>query len=523
MDLSKIFPVKEEVTPENFEVVMQSAIALELATIPTYLSTYYSIKRAQVQEELHAQILADLTDQSKLPAGTNLTELVHELTVDVLVHANKSAALVMSVVIEEMLHLSLASNVKQAIIGAPDIMSIAMGLTFPTYLAGHEPEFYINAAPLSPEQLNTFLQIESPKKYEDPKDPTIPGDKGLFEYNTIGGLYNLIIECVNKHYSQDADYVARKGKPQLVPSYGGKPTPYYSQNSVNTVHYDREHNPQFASEDDSGGLKQVTDAKSAVAAMNEIKEQGEGNDDGKPKTLLTFDAAGMPVPMIPDADGKLNFLPGDYDDDSGTELSHFAKFMESYSMGHYYQGKFAKYKEAGLKDFYSYFVYNQAKDPKQADFDAYLESLSADDPNYDQAQALATASRLGNAIYTYIMLMVETCYHVDQQTQFNVFMYGIHKSMIWLLSGVGNKMNMYSYVKDNTTYAGALSFEGYDFGTISPKAQIEALVDLLAEQDPTTWAWTQQEEYKGYWKELPEVSLDHVVTPNVPNVPMPNY
>ncbi len=65
MYLSKVFPLKEEVTPNNFEAVMQSAIALELATIPTYLSTYYSIKRAQVQEELHAQILGDLKDWSR--------------------------------------------------------------------------------------------------------------------------------------------------------------------------------------------------------------------------------------------------------------------------------------------------------------------------------------------------------------------------------------------------------------------------------------------------------------------------
>lgn len=187
MDLSKIFPSTGEVTPENFEKIMQSAIGLELATIPTYLSTYYSINRAQDQEKLHKQILDDI-DKSTVPEGTTLTELVQELTVDVLVHANKSAALVMSVVIEEMLHLSLASNVKQAIIGAPDIVSLAMGLTFPAFLKGHEPEFYINAAPLSPAQLNTFLQIESPKKYTDPADPTIPGDTGLVEYNTIGGL-----------------------------------------------------------------------------------------------------------------------------------------------------------------------------------------------------------------------------------------------------------------------------------------------------------------------------------------------
>jgi len=37
---------------------MQQAIALELATIPTYLSTYYSINRAPNQDTLYAKLQA---------------------------------------------------------------------------------------------------------------------------------------------------------------------------------------------------------------------------------------------------------------------------------------------------------------------------------------------------------------------------------------------------------------------------------------------------------------------------------
>ena len=43
----KLFTILPVVTPANFAEVMQQAIALELATSPTYLSTYYSIIRAQ--------------------------------------------------------------------------------------------------------------------------------------------------------------------------------------------------------------------------------------------------------------------------------------------------------------------------------------------------------------------------------------------------------------------------------------------------------------------------------------------
>ena len=139
---------QDEVTPKNFELAMQQVIALELATIPTYLSTYYSINRAQNQDLLYAKLksqLAALPDASEV----DIAQLAQELKLDVLVYANKTAALIMSVVIEEMLHLALACNVKQAIAAPPDLLSINQALVFPTQLDGHQPEFPINAAKLS--------------------------------------------------------------------------------------------------------------------------------------------------------------------------------------------------------------------------------------------------------------------------------------------------------------------------------------------------------------------------------------
>ena len=147
---------------------MQQAIALELATIPTYLSTYYSIHRAQHQDQLYAKLHKQLSASGKR-SKDDIDRLAQELKLDILVYANKSAALTMSVVIEEMLHLALACNVKQAVCQvAPDILGIGKVLTFPTQLDGHEPEFPINAAKLSLKQLTTFLQIESPKPFKDP-------------------------------------------------------------------------------------------------------------------------------------------------------------------------------------------------------------------------------------------------------------------------------------------------------------------------------------------------------------------
>ena len=509
MSENKLFTLLDSVTPQNFEQAMDQAIALELATVPTYLSTYYSINRAQDQDVLYQKIYQQLNSSLK-NSEIAIATLAEELKKDILVYANQSAALIMSVVVEEMLHLALASNVRQAIVGPPQLVKIAAssGFKFPTFLDGHEPEFWINLDTLNLKQLGIFLQIESPKAYTDTADFPESDPKPI-KYQTIGELYNMIIQCVETNYP--GPYTAR---PQLLPPQTGKPQrPYYSQNSVNTVYYDRDHNPKFGSEDDSGILVNVYDAPSAVKAMEEIRHQGEGNDQ-LDQDILQFDLNNNPIPL-PVVDGKVQFKPGDYDDPTGEELSHFAKFMELYSLGVYYQEKFKGID--GLDDFFSYFVANQKKNPKQAIYDAGTS---------DNDQEIALMNKLGNAIYTYIILMVETCYYKDESTQFQVFMYGIHKSMIWLLSDIGNAMRSYTFnpTVEAESFTPSLSFEFYDFsvlGDIRPKEQIINLAKALAESNGNSsmsnWSWLYSDE--AYLPSLPDVGLDHSVTPNVPSIP----
>jgi len=498
MSPKKLFTIPPAVTPANFADAMQQAIALELATIPTYLSTYYSINRAQDQDALYQILIGQL---AAIPGNdaTTIDTLAQELKVDILVYANKSAALIMSVAIEEMLHLALSSNVKQAIVQqAPDLLSISKVLNFPTQLDGHEPEFPINTAKLTLNQLSTFLQIESPAPFVFPPDNGLV-DMQVVPYQTIGAFYNDIIACVEANYP--GPYAPR---PQLLPPAPQKARPYYSQNSVNTVYYDRNHNPQFASTDDGQELIGVVDAASAIAAMQEIQHQGEGNIQPD-QTRLVFDpVTKMPIPL-PVVDGQVHFRPGDYDENG--ELSHFAKFMEIYSLGGYYQQKFAAI--PGLNDFFSYFVVNQGPNPTQAVYDASGNN------------ALALCSALGNAIFTYILLMIETCYYQEESAQFDIFMYGIHKSMIWLLSGVGNNINKYNYANGGQTYLGSLTFEYFPFENqlSSPKAQIMDLVNKLALADPKNWGWLTKPQYDNYWPSLPDVGLDHSVVPNVPQIP----
>ena len=500
MKTEKLFTLSNTVTKENIKEVMQQAIALELATIPTYLSTYYSINRAQDQDKLYAKIHAQLS-QSGERSAAEIDELTQELKLDVLVYSNKSAALIMSVVIEEMLHLALACNVKQAVCQtAPDLMGIGKSLSFPTQLDGHIPEFRINAAKLSLNQLTTFLQIESPEPFVDPYANQLLQD--TIDYQTIGRLYEMIIACVKEDFPGPYNF-----RPQLLPQEKpDRPRPFYSQNSMNTVHYDREHNPQFANGNDSGDLVGVYDANSAVDALERIVEQGEGRSKEKQHTLI-WGADKMPVPMEV-VDGKVAFWEGDYDD-TGKEVAHFAKFLEAYSLGGHYQEKFRNIQ--GLDDFFSYFVYDTDANPRTAD---YIASGN---------QALSLCSELGNAVFAYILLMIETCYYKDESTQYDLFMYGIHKSMIWLLSGVGNQINQYTYTKGNHAYKGALTFEPFSFDQsfLRPKAQIMNLVDQLAKADPVNWGWAIKSE--NYFPSLPDVGTDHSIVADMPKVPGTPY
>lgn len=479
--IKKLFTIpKGGVNDANFSEAMQQAISLELATIPTYLSTYYSIQRAPDQNALYQKILSHIPADLNENAGA----IAEELTVDVMVYANKAAALIMSVVIEEMLHLSLSSNVNQAMIGPPNLMNIASGLTFPTQLDGHQPEFPINLGKLSMKQLKTFLQIESPNQF----NVGTPELLRAVKYTTIGEFYEMIISYIKNDYTGEF-HIER---PQLTPDQ-----PFYSQNSINTVYYDRDHNPHFVSQDDSGDLIKVLNKETAIDAMNEIIHQGEGHQGG---TQLTFDKEGMPIPL-PVVDGEVVFSPEDYDDPEKKELSHFGKFLEVYSLGGHYIDKFQRH---GI-DFFDLFVYDQLDNATLKDF-----------ASNEEVQLVA---ELGNAIYTYIILMIDTCYHSDHSTQFNVFMYGIHKSMIWLLSELGNGIRKKTFTKGGKTYNGSLSFEYYNFnnGTVlGPKEQMIVLATNLGNKYPS-WAWLTSD--KAYLESLPEVSLDYNVTANIPAIP----
>jgi hypothetical protein len=132
---------------------LQSAIELEHATIPPYLYALYS-----------------------LTPGMN----------------DEIVTIIQSVVVEEMLHMTLSSNVLNALGGSPNIDQPAFIPQYPGPLPGGvESDLKVHLAPFSMNQpnsqLDTFLKIESP---EDPL--VFPTALAETDTITIGEFYDAI-------------------------------------------------------------------------------------------------------------------------------------------------------------------------------------------------------------------------------------------------------------------------------------------------------------------------------------------
>jgi hypothetical protein len=187
---------------------LQSAILLEHSTIPLYLYALYSL------------------DESK---NGDIAEIIQ------------------SVAIEEMLHLTLASNVLNALGGSPVLDTPQAIPTFPGPLPGGvEAGTSFQLSPFTMDQLEAFLEIERP---EDPLDiplilhAALPGADGAQdEPITIGQFYMQIIAEINK---LDDSAFSSTPRNQIGP-------------------------------DDMDNCVIVTDKASAVQALTVIIDQGEG-------------------------------------------------------------------------------------------------------------------------------------------------------------------------------------------------------------------------------------------------------
>ncbi|GAA3194799.1 ferritin-like protein [Dactylosporangium siamense] len=228
---------------------LDAAMALEHATIPPYLTAYYSID------------------------STTNSDAAHIIRV---------------VAVEEMLHLTLAANVLNAVGGQPDLTREGFVPRYPARLPDGEDDFFVDLRSFSPAAIDTFCQIERPGKAPaagsrlvrtDPgktmlaASPTVDG----MHFFSIGEFYAEIIAGLERLAKADPGLFRGDPARQVGPEY------FYSG---------------------GGTIKPVHDLDTARDALQFIADQGEGSDSG-----------------LYDADG---------------ELAHYYRFRQL-QLGHYYQ------------------------------------------------------------------------------------------------------------------------------------------------------------------------------------------
>lgn len=192
---------------ENLESLrqhLQWAVGLEHATLPPYLCALYSIED-----------------------GSN----------------REAVEVIRSVFIEEMLHLTLAANILNAVGGFPLLDSPSMLPSYPTCLPHSNGAFEVSLIKFSREAIATFLKIERPGAHDG-----LPEDDS---YETIGQFYEALevgLVRVTRDLGEAAVFSGDPGR-QVTDDlyYGG-----------------------------GGRVVVVSDLESALAALAEIVEQGEG-------------------------------------------------------------------------------------------------------------------------------------------------------------------------------------------------------------------------------------------------------
>jgi hypothetical protein len=245
-------------TLDELKEFLHRAMQLEHATIPPYLTALYSIKLG----------------------------------------ANQDAAQVLRViVVEEMLHLTIAANILNAIGGTPDLTRSDFAVSYPASLPDGETDFKVSIQAFSRDALATFLKIERPaqrpehlagkgliQRKASPHTTALGGHpmhEDLYFYS-IGEFYAAIVEGIKyleaeAHRAGTSIFTGDRSR-QITSEY------YYSG---------------------GGELFPVTDLKSALEAIELVIEQGEGDGGGI------------------------------YDDDEH-ELAHYYRFEELVE-GRYYQ------------------------------------------------------------------------------------------------------------------------------------------------------------------------------------------
>jgi hypothetical protein len=106
-----------------------------------------------------------------------------------------------------------------------------------------------------------------------------------------------------------------------------------------------------------------------------------------------------------------------------------------------------------------------------------VTNIASNPATIDYPAHIAPVSDLINGVYTYIFVMIEECYRKSGSTQYETFMFGIHKSMIFILNSLcGDIMKLRYKSSEDIEYNAAPTFENYPFSPLArPKSQLQDL------------------------------------------------
>jgi hypothetical protein len=211
-------------TVEHLHTYLHAAMKLEHGTIPPYLTALYSIHPGSNPDAFHV---------------------------------------VRVVAVEEMLHLTLAANVLNAVGGMPDLTEPDFVPPYPAYLPDGETDFQVSRQAFSPECVQMFLNIERPAEAPREDVRIVRAAHGEDRHHFTGGRVEpgMRFWSIGEFYEEihrGIDHLHGEMGDDLFcgdPARQAGPEYYYSG---------------------GGELIAVTDLKSARAAIRLIAEQGEG-------------------------------------------------------------------------------------------------------------------------------------------------------------------------------------------------------------------------------------------------------
>ncbi len=432
---------------------LQVAVEIELATLPIYLYTYYSINRT--------------------PEGfpsDNVTRF-----------ADEAGAMIMSVAVEEMLHMSLASNILFSLGQEPQLYGKSPW-PYPTDLPGHNllgpdgKKLELPLAPFSLEQMWQFLEIEYPAAVDAP-----PQDG---DWDTIGQVYSYVRCIILSDYITDDDFTAGAALNQIQNTN-------YSPNNIDTV---------FPTGSFDKNCPVTTPTAGSAATVADFTSRDDSHAGGvELLTINTKETALLAIQTI-DAQGEgYDFTR--FDDPSDQEFSHYFKFLTLQSNLEGYDPTHEKIPQSNPTP-----PAPAATTITNADQQTFVYAMPTNPVAANYPDGYKECADVVNGLYQYMLIMTETIFKVPSAQQKLYFNQALHRSMIWILDKVIQAMR-----KQNVTLASgeevafAPSFENIDLG---PRDQAFAKLVSMVESLDTNYGkakWYTSTYINDYIKMIPSL------------------